>query len=233
MNLSELRVLVVEDDPDDSLVVCEALTGPVRAGTRFKVELAVRFDRAAALMAERRFDVVLLDLMLPDSRGAETILRALAAAEDAAIVVLTGLVDESLGLYAVGLGAQDYLVKDELEPAVLQRALVYAAERRRLFRQVATILEAARDAMFVVDADAVTHFVNGAGERLLGRDARELIGRPFPYPMAEGELKLVTARGEIEAEMRLTPVDWRGTRATLITVYDLTASRFLETLKSA
>jgi signal transduction histidine kinase len=77
-------------------------------------------------------DVVLLDLQLPDSSGLETLGRLLEHAEGVPVIVLTGMPETALGIEAVAHGAQDYLVKDDVTPEVLSRAIRYSIERKRI-----------------------------------------------------------------------------------------------------
>ena len=82
-------------------------------------------------LRRERFDLLMLDLSLPDSSGRDTFLRARAEAPDVPIVVLTGLGDESVGLEAVRHGIQDYLIKDQTYGPQTARAIRYAIERKR------------------------------------------------------------------------------------------------------
>jgi len=125
-----LRILLVEDNPGDARLIRETLRDA--ASLTFELEHAERLEAALPLLAAARTDVVLLDLSLPDAHGLETVTRTLAAAPGVAIVVLTGLDDETVAVQAVQAGAQDYLVKGQVEPGMLSRALRYAMERKRL-----------------------------------------------------------------------------------------------------
>jgi len=128
-----LRILLVEDNPGDARLIRETLRD---AGAHaFELRHADRLAAALPILAAREADVVLLDLSLPDAHGLETVTRALTAAPDAAIVVLTGLDDETVAIQAVQAGAQDYLVKGQVEPGMLSRALRYAMERKRLLER--------------------------------------------------------------------------------------------------
>jgi serine phosphatase RsbU (regulator of sigma subunit) len=121
-----LRILLVEDDEGDAVLV-EALLE--------EVEAAVLLTRARSLHeAEtmlRGADCVLLDLGLPDTTGLDGLRHLLSLASPAAILVLTGLTDEQQGTMAVAAGAQDYLVKDQVDGALLIRGIRYAIERKR------------------------------------------------------------------------------------------------------
>ena len=121
-----IPVLLVEDDDGDALLVEELL---LDAGVQFLL------SRARSLAdSEPRLDgaaCVLLDLELPDARGLDGVRWLQQTRPDLAVVVLTGIADEHLGEVAVGAGAQDYLVKGQVDGFLLQRVVRYAIERRR------------------------------------------------------------------------------------------------------
>ena len=132
-----VRVLLVEDDPGDALLVQEILS---------ETDLKVEFDRAMsvaeALPRLHDADCVLLDLALPDAFGLDGLRTVLAGDPQAAVIVLTGLADRSLGALAVASGAQDYLIKAEVDPSLLGRSVRYAIERRRADVATRRLLEA-------------------------------------------------------------------------------------------
>lgn len=126
---AELRVLLVEDEQAFSSyvrAVFEGVRGAVVIGAAGTLESALQSLRAEPC------DCVLLDLNLPDSSGLDTLRRVTDAAVHAAVVVLTGVADAEIAEDALRLGAQDWLVKGELDPEVLRRAVRYAVERKRL-----------------------------------------------------------------------------------------------------
>jgi signal transduction histidine kinase len=136
-------ILLVEDNPADVRLLYEALQ--TAAPTQFNLLSVERLSDALARLAERQFVVILLDLSLPDSQGLDTLRQVQTYAPQAPIVVLTGLDDEALAVAAVQEGAQDYLVKGDVEPRGLVRALRYAVERhalRQALRQLNEELEA-------------------------------------------------------------------------------------------
>src|ERR1035438_3059910 len=106
MELGALSILLVEDSPSDAVLLQEALTDDGRA--EFKFTLVETWAQAAEELKAKTFDVLLLDLSLPDSSGRETFVRARAEAPHLPIVVMTGQADESVGLEAVRHGIQDY-----------------------------------------------------------------------------------------------------------------------------
>ncbi len=123
-------VLLVEDDPGDALLVEELLAD---SGMRASLAWARSLADAKAMLS--RGDLpgcILLDLHLPDVQGVAAVTEMLAAAPGAAVVVLTGLAEESAGLAAVAAGAQDYLIKGQAPPETFGRAIRYAAQRKQV-----------------------------------------------------------------------------------------------------
>lgn len=130
MQIDGLSILLVEDSASDAELLEEELAR-VR-GVRFRLERACRLNQALEMLETGQYDVVLLDLTLPDARG-EAVFRAVQkTAPELPVVVLTGIVDSRLAMAVVREGAQDYLIKDEVEGRSLVRALGYAIERKKL-----------------------------------------------------------------------------------------------------
>ena len=123
------RALLVEDNPADAFFLREVL-GRIRHA-QFEITHVERLEDALASLALASYDVVLLDLGLPDSQGTETVTRLRQSQPAVPIVVLTGLDDETVGISAVQLGAQDYLVKGAFTASVFRRSIRYAIERKR------------------------------------------------------------------------------------------------------
>ncbi|MGD0420769.1 MAG: EAL domain-containing protein [Xanthobacteraceae bacterium] len=154
-------LLLVEDNLGDARLLREMLKEPNSLNTRL-TELA-SMTAAETHLAKHAVDVILLDLGLPDAQGLEAIRRAHAAAPGVPLVVLTGLDDESLAVQALQLGAQDYLIKGQIETRGLQRALRYAIERKTM--------ESAALAMARQIAHSAEHdFLTGLPNRMLLND---------------------------------------------------------------
>lgn len=139
-----LRILIVEDDPTDALILRQSLQQQpdlncelveverLREATQaLKSIAAAGKEGIGDINGNGRFDAALLDLGLPDSQGVETFAALHRHAPFLPVLVLTGLDDEQVGVKAVRMGAQDYLVKRQINPALLIRALRYAIERQR------------------------------------------------------------------------------------------------------
>lgn len=133
--MSELfRICLIEDNPGDVRLIKEMLTDVMTSGrTSIVVEMenCERLSEGLSLLENKPFDVILLDLTLPDSHGLDTFSKVMEAVPHIPIIVLSGLDDESIALQAVRLGAQDYLSKGEATGYLLIRAMRYALERKR------------------------------------------------------------------------------------------------------
>lgn len=132
--VDSMKVLLVEDNPGDAFLIVEQLSekgcGP------FEVECAARLSEAYDRLGECAFDVVLLDLGLPDSEGSDTVRTMLRDFPGTPVVVLTGNEDEQTGYVAIKEGAQDYVVKGRASAGLLPRALRYAMDRHRNARKL-------------------------------------------------------------------------------------------------
>jgi two-component system sensor histidine kinase/response regulator len=129
MTTDLINVLLIEDDPDDILLVKEALA-EVSMG-KIKLEYTGRLSRGLIELSAHAYDVILLDLNLPDSRGLETLKTVINSHPKVPVVVLSGLADDATTIEAVRRGAQDYLVKGDISGPMLVRVLRYAIERKQ------------------------------------------------------------------------------------------------------
>lgn len=175
------RLLLVEDNAADARLLREMFH---ECGSYDTEVLHVESLKAAeARLADRSVDIILLDLGLPDVEGMSAVRRAKAAAPRVPLVVLTGLDDESVAALALQEGAQDYLVKGQIEPRGLLRALRYAIERKILEEALFVEKERAEvtlrcigDAVVCTDDGGKLTFLNAVAERMTGWSSREAIG---------------------------------------------------------
>lgn len=139
----ELRVLLIEDDREFAALVGAQLARPDRtfeSDLRHVEQMSVALE---ALEADE-FDVILLDLGLPDERGLRSVKRVVERARDAAVVVVTGTEDPMLAIQAVAVGAQEYVLKREITPPLLERTIRYAVERKALSAELDRALKRER-----------------------------------------------------------------------------------------
>jgi diguanylate cyclase (GGDEF)-like protein len=154
-------VLLVEDNPGDARLLGKIFNEEGSHST--KLTRVDCMSAAETHLAEHAVNIILLDLGLPDAQGLEAIQRAHAAAPGVPLVVLTGLDDELLAVQALQQGAQDYLIKGQIETRGLLRALRYAIERKTM--------ESAALAMARQMAHSAEHdFLTGLPNRMLLND---------------------------------------------------------------
>ncbi len=236
MQTKPIRILVIEDDPEQASLVSDFLTASREKTARFELETTDHLAQGIERLHKSHYDIILLDLNLPDSHGLETFVKLSTEASKIPIIPLTGSGDEKLALEVMSLGAQDYLVKGSFNAGLLKRAILYAIERKRLIGQMEDLITKNADGMVVVDAGGWVRQVNPKAEKILGIKAELLIGKPFEFPIFPDqvtELKFPTPDGQEKvAEMRTTEIEWEGKPACLASIRDVTELKRLEQLKA-
>jgi PAS domain S-box-containing protein len=182
MNMDGIRVLLVEDNPADARLFTE-LVRDTGAG-HWKMVLVDRLSVGLERLSREPFDVMLLDLSLPDADGLDTLVRAHTEAPKIPIVVLTDHDDEALAVRAVRAGAQDYLVKGRMDGDLLVRSIRYASERGRAVEALErreehyrSLIENSMDLISILNLDGTIRYVSPSHERMLGYPLDELVGR--------------------------------------------------------
>ncbi len=233
MNDQTIRVLLIEDDPDDVTLIRHFLSEANEPGPqpRFTLKTADRLSGGCKALADEAFDVVLLDFVLPGGVGIEAFAKLKEARAQVPIVVLTGLKDEALAVQAMGLGAQDYLVKGTIDAQLLKRSLIYARERGRLLARLEGLLNADADGKVVVDTAGVARYINPAAESLLSRKSKDALGKPLPLEFLAGGGDVKLADGGRIVEARSCALEWEGREARLVTLRDVTELRRVEQLR--
>jgi PAS domain S-box-containing protein len=184
MSHTNVKILLIEDNPGDARLIREMLTEV--PDVSFELESANRLSTGLRYLAKETPDVILLDIGLPDSQGLDTLKKVYAKIETVPIVVLTGLEDEAVGMEAVQQGAQDYLVKGQIQSKVLWRVVNYSIERKRageILRQseerYRTVLEEMEDGYFETDLAGNFTVVNDATCHVLGCPREKIIGTSY------------------------------------------------------
>jgi len=135
MSETTLNILLIDDNPADCRLTKLTLAKSPQA-VDFAVEVAPSLGEGLQLLGNKRFDLVLLDLGLPDSKGLETVDKVYESYSEIPIVVLTGLADEEMGIWAIKKGASDYLVKNKSYRDLLIRSIRYSVERKKIEQQL-------------------------------------------------------------------------------------------------
>lgn len=231
-----VRVLLIEDDPDYTMLMNVYVNEACGEALKYVLESAESLTAGLDLLARQEFDIVLLDLMLPDSRGIETLVKLRAKAPGLPVVVLTNIDQDDFGREAIAHGAQDFLSKNKVDSRRLSHAIGFALERNRLFRQMETLVDGSPDGMVIVDRDRTVRYANAAAAALFGRRKEAMIGRLFEYATVPGkavELKLSPAPDRaIVAEMRTAEIEWKGYPAWLASIRDVTELKKLEEVRA-
>lgn len=176
-----MQILLIEDNPGDVRLIRHML----QSAPALAIDLTSRerLDGALQLLQEQPFDLVLLDLSLPDSQGLATFDTLYYHQPELPIIVLTGLDNEELAVKAVRSGAQDYLVKGEINPQLLVRAIRYAIERKRSAEALretqlryTALFENSNIGIFLISLDGLYLNLNGKAAAMLGCSVAEVLG---------------------------------------------------------
>ena len=177
-------MLLVEDSPGDARLIMEMIKE--RGSRHVEVKRVESMKEAEEHLAAFSVDILLLDLGLPDVQGMDAVRRVRAAAPGVPLVVLSALDDESLAIQALQKGAQDYLIKGQIEPRELLRALRYAFERKlieeTLFEEkerAQVTLNGIGDAVVSTDISGKIAFLNPVAEKMTGWPLTEAVGQPM------------------------------------------------------
>lgn len=184
MSEKPIRILFIEDDPEHALLIFEMLNAGGLSKTEFRhVECMADAEKQ---LAEGGVDLILLDLGLPDAQGLGAVRRAQAAAPRIPLVVLTGLDDELLATQALQEGAEDYVIKGQINAHGLRRALRYAVERKNAEEALYVEKERAQvslnrigDAVICTDSAERITFINLVAAKMTGWPRQRAVGRPL------------------------------------------------------
>ncbi|MGA1790510.1 MAG: sigma 54-interacting transcriptional regulator [bacterium] len=188
MNHPQVNVLLIEDNPGDARLIWEKLIEA--KASHWKMESVETLSEGLKLFEKGPFDIVLLDLGLPDSRGLDTFLRLYSRMSKVPIIVLTGLDDEAMAIKTVQEGAQDYLIKGRIDGNLLIRSILYAMERKRsetkleeMLAQIEksrddllSMMEKLRLGVVMTAPEGGITFLNNTAEKLLGKNGKDLMG---------------------------------------------------------
>jgi PAS domain S-box-containing protein/putative nucleotidyltransferase with HDIG domain len=178
------KILLVEDNPGDARLILIYLNKDLNQV--YDVVVARTLSASLKLLEDGCFDIVIMDLVLPDSQGMDTFQQIHEARPDLPIIVLTVLDDKQKAAEAIQAGAQDYLVKGKLQPEVISRAISYSIERKRADKKIRREREKAQHyldiagvILLVLDNNGKVEMINQHGCDILGYSEDEVIGKDW------------------------------------------------------
>ncbi|MEO0294103.1 MAG: response regulator [candidate division WOR-3 bacterium] len=237
-DIKVMNVLLIEDASfavtfiRETLAYCEE--AELVGGTKFALTNVETLGEALKCLSENKFDLILLDLNLPDSKELATLDSVRRNAPSVPIVVITALSDEGLGLEAMKRGAEGFLVKGQMGVNALLQAIFFAVERHKILMELErkikelkkseerfkNIIERIEDAVIIVDKKGIVQFANSSSENFLGTPPEDLIGETFCFPLELEQTKEVKIidKGKIKtkAEMKVIETEWEGDGAYLV-----------------
>ncbi len=220
-----MKILLVEDNPGDVRLLQEFLWDVT--SVKLQLKQAQELEEALNFLEKERFDVILLDLLLPDSEGLETFLKIHHQAPAIPIIVLTGFDDDTLATRAMQEGAQDYLVKGQVNGDLLVRSMRYAIERQRTEEALRQSEERFRVALknspiFVFNQDKELRYT-WVYNPSFGVTAEEILGkRDSDFICAEDAERLTTIKRDVLTTGIGTREEVSITTALGTQYYDLT-----------
>ena len=235
------RILLVEDNPGDADLTSERIADVAVAP--YELRLATSLSDAVHTLSAFTADAIILDLNLPDSVGLETLARIKRSAGSAAIIVVSGFIDEELRSRALEDGAEEVFSKDDAGSRLFARSVLYVIERniernsaREQHRELERLLDSNPDAILVVNPDAGVLYVNRAAVALFGKGRGELLGTSLPFALdGDGTVEVSVRRpdGERLCELRAVATTWQREPATLAAIRDISERKNTEAMREA
>lgn len=256
MNGRPLHVLLIDDDEDDYVVTRDMLSEI--DGSVFKLDWVKTYGEALEAIRNNQHEVYLLDYRLGERNGLELLRETLGDRHRPPIILLTGQGDREVDFEAMRAGAADYLVKSQLEPALLGRSVRYAVGRsqalqalRKSEERYHRLVELSPDAI-ILHAEGLIVFINSAGTKLLGGDkAEQFIGLPVITFVHRDSLQSVKKRitqiveeqtavpfieekfvrldgTEVDVEVAAVPFTYHDKRAVQVVARDITERKKVE-----
>lgn len=186
-----LRVLLVEDNPGDTVLIKEILKGNA------KISVAGRLSTALSKIKRQNYDIILLDLNLPDSTGLDTFRKLNKTAVLTPVIIISVLDDERLIIDAIRAGAQDYLIKDSTSLGALPNIIRQSIERKKVqndlrdsAEKLHLMINEVKDyAIYMLSPEGIIMNWNEGARLIKGYTPKDIIGRHFSGLYTEEDRK--------------------------------------------
>jgi phosphoserine phosphatase RsbU/P len=240
----ELKLLVVTPNPEVVRLFKEIAKQVME--TELDIEIIENLKAALLRLEAGGIDIILADLNLPDSQGVDTFLKLKDRFSVIPIIVLAGLDEAELAMEAIRAGAQDFLIRKNLESGLLLRSVKYSLEKFKVLDELKkktqkleineeslnTIVEKNEDGIIIVDQVGIVLFINPAAVRILGRTSEDLLGNMIGLPLISGEsteLNIIRkGREQSIAETRVVETVWKDRKVYLASLRDITERKKTE-----
>lgn len=235
----QLKLFIIEDNENDIATVRRFLQ---TSHQKMSLDSSTRLKEGIKQIIENEYDLLLLDLSLPDGHGLDALSQLKAKSVQIPIVILTSTNDRVVASIAIRQGAQDYLIKESMTAANLLRSIHYAVERKAVENALETqksnfhsIVEMSDDGIVVVSMENHMQFMNRAAERYLQTDRSQLINAPCPFEVADDEpFEIPIRRNNGKPGLGIChalKTDWMGKNARLILIRDATDEKTVQQMK--
>jgi two-component system cell cycle sensor histidine kinase/response regulator CckA len=252
MLTAKIRILLVDDDEDDRLLIRDMVQEA--ADARLELHAAGDFESAVAQIKSAPFQLFLFDYRLGEKTGLDLLKLSLAQSPHTPVILLTGYNDRDVDWQAIREGADDYLVKNELNAAILARAVRYAlarAENKKRIKEreesFQSLINSVLEGILVLGDDGVILDCNDVLAELLKTSTQQLIGLPsgesLPKELVEA-IRSLKGKDSVELqrmetsfadqkppkrlEVTLKPYVYKGQSASLMALMDITARKAME-----
>ncbi len=226
-----LKILLVEDNEGDARLFRVLLNE--NSSGEYSLTLANDLKSAKEYLRENIYNLLILDLNLPDSTGPDTFTEINSVAENIPVVVLTGHSDRELGKQIIQQGAEDYLSKNDLSGELNVKTIRFAIERFKINNEIKEkernlniLVQKDPNAIFVLSNSGIIRFINPAGEVLLGKTSEQLLNTQFQISLSNlAEAKIFIdnpVKGKRIAIPALTNAKWSGKDSLILTLQDIT-----------
>lgn len=229
-----IHALLIEHNPSDADRIEEMLSAS--GDYHFSLTHAKTLSEGLEAIGSGAFEVVFLDLNLPDNEGVEGVVRFMDQAPETPVVVLAGESDQQAALAVVRCGGQDYLEKDRLNSEMLKRVALYAIERKQteirlkhIESRFRNLIDQSADGVVIVEQSGKVIYMNAAAEAVLNRKRQEMIGKDFGLPVMSGKTTdidfIIDGDRLRTAEIRVHEIHWEEEKAYMVLIRDVTQQK--------